>query len=73
MDYKTGLKPCPFCGGEAFLDEVLDRIFVNAHHTKDCLITPSTWLGGEHDLSAEVRAWNRRYEEGGNTNGKRRR
>lgn len=36
------LKKCPFCGGEAYISETLNRMYIDAHHLKNCSITPNT-------------------------------
>lgn len=48
-----GLKPCPFCGGEAYLESYFDRVFVECSGCKACTNVY------EKCEEAEA-AWNRR-------------
>ena len=49
------LLPCPFCGGEAKLDEHCEKYVVF------CTSEKCSW----HDTEAEaIEAWNTRYTEG---------
>lgn len=53
-----GLKPCPFCGGEADIERMGDRLHSMIYACQECgasLETGETWLG------AECR-WNRRAD-----------
>jgi Lar family restriction alleviation protein len=53
------LKPCPFCGGEAFVVTV-------AEPSVQCLTCPTSMVG-ETDAEA-IAAWNTRTQSGSNEN-----
>ena len=63
-DMATELKPCPFCGGEAFC-RVTDEGIEDEHllfyvECDDCYIsTPYSY-----DRERSIEAWNRRAEDG---------
>ena len=61
----TELKPCPFCGGEAFLAEYVYELyncFVSMHFV-ECNGCHTTTF--EYDSEEEAtEAWNRRVEDG---------
>lgn len=60
------LKPCPFCGGRAFVDVFLDTEYVSVEHCAMCLVKPSTWTmayADEVPLKIQIKAWNRRTED----------
>lgn len=56
------LKPCPFCGGEAFIRKLYRNYIIDAKHDDNCpldyMVLPydSCWVTRE----AAVAAWNRR-------------
>lgn len=57
------LKPCPFCGGQAFFDKmyvVNEDEYCIACSQCDCVFTIS-WLSPDKDDLAE--AWNRRAND----------
>jgi len=54
------LKPCPFCGGEAYVAILMNNTYVEARHTKKCLIKPNTWLQSGEPIKRQIRAWNKR-------------
>lgn len=54
------LKPCPYCGGEAFVKELLGHQYIECKHKSRCLIAPNTWLQSSQPLRKQIRAWNRR-------------
>lgn len=60
------LKPCPFCGGEAFMRKLYTTYFVDAKHDENCPMNvrlnpyESHWVTR---LAAEE-AWNRRANDG---------
>lgn len=61
------LKPCPFCGGVAFIDVFMDTEFVNVEHHPHCLAKPTTWVaayGDEVPLKMQIKNWNWRAEDG---------
>jgi len=59
------LKPCPFCGGEAFMRHLYSNYIVDAKHDDNC---PMIFLSLPKDthwvtrMAAET-AWNRRAGE----------
>lgn len=57
------LKPCPFCGGEAYICETLGVWHIDCHHTKKCKIRPSTFLLGDSTMFKQIKAWNRRVTD----------
>ena len=57
------LKPCPFCGGKAYIDVLLGKQYVQCFHKKSCLIRPDTWLISENSIKKQIKAWNRRVKE----------
>ena len=54
------LKPCPHCGGEAFLRIRDNHIYIDCFHKDDCLIKPDTWLQSAESIRKQMKAWNRR-------------
>lgn len=54
------LKPCPFCGGSAYIDILMGDVYVTAHHTNRCLMKPDTWLLSGKPLRKQIKAWNMR-------------
>lgn len=54
------LKPCPFCGGKAFITTSFGRPYIDAFHTRKCLIKPDTFLISSKSLNRQIKAWNRR-------------
>lgn len=57
------LKPCPFCGGEAYFRETLGIWHIDCHHTKKCKIMSNTWLIGGSSINKQIKAWNRRVTD----------
>lgn len=57
------IKPCPFCGGIAYVDVLMDKEYIQCQHKKNCIIKPDTWLVS-HDMSIrkQINAWNRMAE-----------
>lgn len=55
------LKPCPFCGGEAYISTVL-KPHIDCFHTKKCKMRPDTWLLSSESLKKQIKAWNRRAD-----------
>lgn len=53
------LKPCPFCGGEVELEEVIDD-YAN-HVTKAYCCVEVEVLHDEHDMKKAIKAWNTRH------------
>ena len=60
--YEEQLKPCPFCGKKAILEERLDYAdFAVRCQTITCHVLPCTWY---YDSPEEaVEAWNKRGGE----------
>lgn len=61
----TELKPCPFCGGEAFLEPYRVRKGYEASiQCNQCLCSMSTITYDEEETAIEsvVKAWNRRVD-----------
>lgn len=54
------LKPCPYCGGSAYIDILQGNQYINAHHSKKCLMRPDTWLMSSNPLTKQIKAWNMR-------------
>jgi Lar family restriction alleviation protein len=50
------LKPCPFCGGEAVLDNVYDSLWDVACPNEDCMGS----IGLQPTRGMAIDAWNRR-------------
>ena len=64
---ETELKPCPFCGGKALLEEFSVRKgFEACIVCSDCLVTMSTitYDTQEEAIEAAIEDWNRRAEDG---------
>lgn len=60
----TFLKPCPFCGGEAYISSaILGTDYITANHTKKCHMKPDTWLISAKSMKKQIKAWNRRPED----------
>lgn len=54
------LEPCPFCGGKAYIAYEMGYTFIDAFHTKKCLIKPNTWLESNKKINKQIKGWNRR-------------
>ena len=60
------LKPCPFCGGEAFLRRLYTNYIIDAQHSENCPLSilplprDTDWVTRE----AAYAAWNRRVNNG---------
>lgn len=57
------LKPCPYCGGSAYIDIFMGHQVIRAHHKKNCLMSPDTWLMSSQPLRKQTKAWNMRPKE----------
>lgn len=57
------LKPCPFCGGEAYIRVSLGSPYITAFHKKNCKIRPDTWLSSTTSIYTQIKVWNRRAGE----------
>jgi len=63
MKNEFTLKPCPFCGGEAYIRVVMQTPYITAFHKKSCKIEPNTWLFAlDTDIYKQVEIWNKRME-----------
>lgn len=61
MNYE--LKPCPFCGGKAYID-TFGGWHIDAFHKKDCIVEPNTYLRThENNIKQQIKAWNRRAND----------
>ena len=38
------LKPCPFCGGRAYIANSFNQYHIDCYHNKNCIAAPNTWL-----------------------------
>lgn len=54
------LRPCPFCGGEAILLQLLETEYIGAIHKKSCTMRPDTWLLSAKPIKKQIKAWNQR-------------
>lgn len=61
-DLKVNIKPCPYCGGAAYIDITMSMAYIDAHHTKQCLMRPNTWLLCHKSMKKQINAWNARKE-----------
>ena len=57
------LKPCPFCGGNAYIHIVMSHPYIRAYHTKSCRVKPDTYLFNSSDIRKHIEAWNRRAKD----------
>ena len=60
---KPELKPCPFCGGKAYIADLNGGWYVTAHHKDKCNIRPDTWLMSNAPIKKQIKAWNRRVTD----------
>lgn len=61
------IEACPFCGGQAYIDVVFNKMYINAHHTNKCKMRPNTWLLGQDTLTKQIKAWNMREKKNNDT------
>lgn len=61
MENKLYLEPCPFCGGNAYIAQQTNHLYIDCNHDKNCILTPNTWLISSRDLKEQVESWNNRY------------
>ena len=60
----TELKPCPFCGGKAWIDVYSDFEFIRCDHEIGCRVCPDTWeIKKFVPIKKQIEAWNRREGE----------
>ena len=61
MTKEPKLKPCPFCGAEAYIEVCLDQEYVRCDHKRNCIVCPNTWLkSSDFSIRKQINAWNRR-------------
>lgn len=58
------LKPCPFCGGESIIRAQMGHLYISPIHKKKCVIKPDTWLQSSLPIEKQIKAWNRRADDG---------
>lgn len=58
------LKPCPFCGGEAVIRVSMGKEYIRPIHKKNCVIKVDTWLQSSLSIKKQIKAWNRRANNG---------
>ncbi len=58
------LKPCPFCGGEAVIRFLFGKPYISPLHKNGCVIRPDTWLKSSLPIKKQIKAWNRRADNG---------
>lgn len=56
------LKPCPFCGGKAYIADLRGGYYVTANHKDKCVVRPDTWEASNAPIKKQIKAWNRRAE-----------
>ena len=57
------LKPCPFCGGEAYVADLRYGQYVTCHHTDECHIRPDSHPFSGAKIEEQIKAWNRRVAD----------
>lgn len=57
------LKPCPFCGGEAYVSDLRYGQYVTCHHKNDCHIRPDSHPFSGAKIEEQIEAWNRRVTD----------
>lgn len=64
MSDKIILKPCPFCGGEAYFSQWgnYKTIYIDCDHKEGCGSFSSGWFNSSKPLQEQIIAWNTRYE-----------
>ena len=63
MGNRIYLKPCSFCGGDAYIAETMNKLHIDCNHTNDCMLTPNTWLISSKNLQEQIKYWNTRYSK----------
>lgn len=64
-DNEIKLKPCPFCGGRAYVtySNVAQRCYIDCEHTDGCGSRPNTFfVPNEYNLYIHMLKWNNRHE-----------
>lgn len=63
------LKPCPYCGGRAYVNttlrptgyiELKRNVYIDCEHDKNCKTRPNTWLESNESLLKQAEMWNER-------------
>lgn len=55
------LKPCPFCGGDAYIAVTFDQFHIDCHHSRNCIAAPNTWLRhSDKSIEKQIKLWNKR-------------
>lgn len=54
------LRPCPYCGGMAYVAKEMNIKYITCNHKRKCRVKPDTWLQAEKSLSWQIKAWNMR-------------
>lgn len=66
----SNLKPCPFCGGEVWIDsyesDLLGRHYYIRHVAEEIAVDKGCPMaaGGESSMTEAIEAWNRRANDG---------
>lgn len=69
MKHNEQLKPCPFCGGKAYIEILMGNPYIKCYHKKKCKLGLDTWLISDKPLRKQIKIWNRRKDDA-KTNGK---
>lgn len=57
------LKPCPFCGGNSYIDLALGHLYINCSHKNTCPSHCDTWLhSSSKDIYTQIKEWNERSD-----------
>lgn len=56
------LKPCPFCGGAAYVALTLGSLHIACNHDGSCGPRPSTWFDSDKSIYTQIKIWNQRVE-----------
>ena len=55
------LRPCPYCGGRAYVNTMLrPTVYIDCEHDKNCKSRPTTWLESNEKLIKQAEMWNER-------------
>lgn len=55
------LKPCPFCGGNSYIDLALGHLYINCNHRNNCPSHCDTWFySSSKDIYTQIKEWNER-------------
>lgn len=61
MNYR--LKPCPFCGADAYVYEINNECTVKADHSDNCVFSKLFFEGKYNSKQEAVDSWNMRARE----------